>query len=505
MKKTAIIMSILCFCLYTAEAQDIGNIVTKDNNFRNSLWIHTDNSASLAFNPILSYNDLLASYNLTTGDYHSWRQPGTRNELGVKTSGATFVGKFLLCGEFSFDNIFDSGLRGNAIMYEVPEDMPYYVLDTTSSRWNRQVYDMNFRLTSPVLYDHISLGIIAGYTSKVGAKQNDPRAESFVTELRAVPSVSYRFLGKHIIGLSGAYNYLFERSEPSNNNYHINRIVYLTRGLGEGSPAKVGGNDGLKEYYYKGYIVRGSLDYGYTGSFSISGEIGVSYKDINVMHQVSLPKNMGQTGQMSLYSSVKALFGKNKSNHIRLDAEYRNTDGIEKIQVRDDTPMRQKWVVVAENNMSSYIHTRVSASYDHQFNAGDRRGFDWNIGGNFRYESEEDEYFAPASSFNWTNLFASVFGAKQFKFNRSELLAKLSAGYLHGADGDYLYSGDSNTLVVQKFWQEELEFRNKSSMDFACRLSYTLHSGRVNYVFDLNSEYMTGYRLVTGFAFGIIF
>lgn len=488
-----------------AGARDIDNTVCRENNFRNSLWFSTENSASLAFRPISEYNELMLSYQNESGPYHSWRQPDGRNSLKAITSGYKSVGKFQLWGEFSFNNIFDKGLRGNAIMFEVPEDMPYYVLDTASSRWNRQIYDMSLKLASPIVLNHLSFGIAAGYTSKVGAKQKDPRTETYVNDIYAVPSVSYRFLNDHILGISGVYRYNFERSLPTNNNYRIDQLVYTTRGLGEGSTAKIGGNDGLNEYYYTGHTYGGHIQYGYHGKFSLNAEAGATLKTVDVMHQVSLPKNMGATRQMAINANIKALWGDCNSNKFSAEAIYRMTDGIEKIQVRDDTPFQQKWVVVSKNTMSTYTSTSISAKYDHQFGASSQRGYDWITGGEIGYRSEDDSYLSPESYFSWSNAMASVFCGRQLKFRNSELLIKLNGGYLLNLSGEYIYTGGNKTATIQEFWQEDLNYRKASAIEAGGRIAYTLHIGKVNYVFDLCSDFYTGYRFTTAFKFGIIF
>lgn len=505
MKKFSLMVLLSGFGALVAGARGLDNIVLKENNFRNTLWFNTENSAALAFNPLMKYNELFLSYNRKGGEEHPWREAKIREGIEAETSGYANIGGYGLWGKFSFNNILDRGQRGNAIMYEVPYDMPYYVVDTVYSHWNRQEYDMSMKIASPAIKERLSLGLQAGYTSKVGAKQRDPRAETFVTDAALSPSAAYRFFGRHLIGLSGLFKYHYERSFPSNNNYHIDRIVYITKGLGEGELYKVGGNDGLKEYDYKGFLWGGSLQYGYKGGFSVVAETGAELKKTDVNQSVSLPKNMGTARSVLFKGSIQALWGKNDSDRLLLEGRLRMTDGVEKIQERDNKLMNQKWVTLGEYIKSSYINTYMSLSYDRQLGEEPIGGYNWNIGGGLVYIREDDEYFAPRHRFNWSSLSAAAFGAKFFRFQSSDLLAKVSAGYTYGIGGEYIYTGNNKTIIIQDFWREELYYRLKSRWDFGVRAAYTFHSGKINYVFDCEARFFTGYRLLTKVSIGILF
>ena len=128
MKKTIIAISVfIAMSGMAARAQEINNMVLLEDNFRNSLWFNTNNSAALNFHPLTMYSNLGATYNGKYGGWHHQQEAATSNQVSVETDGAARVGKFLFWGDFAFRNIFDGRVNYNAMTYDVPEDMPYFV------------------------------------------------------------------------------------------------------------------------------------------------------------------------------------------------------------------------------------------------------------------------------------------------------------------------------------------------------------------------------------------
>ena len=231
----------------------IVNIAMFQTNFRNTLWFSTDNAAGLAFSPLASYNDLNLSYSGKFGKFSVAQDAVTSHNVEFETSGALSLGGFRLWGDFSFKNIFDKGVRYNSNRYEVPENMPYYIADSYSSDWNRQEYDLSVKGASPVLWNFVSFGLSLDYQTRVGAKQLDPRCETYNYHINVAPSVVFRFASNHHLGVDGFFEYAHERTTPSLNNSFEDQKVFITSGLGEYLLGKIGGNDGQKTWLYRAY------------------------------------------------------------------------------------------------------------------------------------------------------------------------------------------------------------------------------------------------------------
>jgi len=513
MKKiTLISIMSLCLGVFNAEAQGIFNPVQSENNFRNTLWFNTDNVAGLSFSPLAQYNDLDIVYNVDSGNWHPLQQPFSSNSITAKSSGATKLGKFQLWGDFAFGNISSRGSKFNAILYDITNDMPYYIADTTASGWKKQEYDMSAKIASPVLWDKIAFGMSVRYVSKVGAKQKDPRTETYNYSVVANPSAVWRVSEKHSIGLNAYFDHTYERSEPSDRNAYREPMVFITRGLGQAQIGKVGGNDGIKKYYYKGWLYGAGLQYSYVGDSQILAELGYFRKTVDVLQNPVVPKNMGSTAQNAVSGNFQMLFGQNKSSKITIDGEYKSTDGQEHLQKLISEAHNQHWETVSTSTMSKYESAYAKAGYDRQLGASDPRGYDWNVGGNVIFSMENDEYYIPETKFDWSSLAVEVYGAKFLKFKASNLLTRLGVVYSHSLSGEYSYTIDKNTALLQGMYNEDINYYKDDFAKLAGRLAYTLNARKVNYVFDLSADcrFSVGSdkmreRYFGSLSFGIIF
>ncbi|MCI1640857.1 MAG: DUF3575 domain-containing protein [Bacteroidales bacterium] len=489
MKKITLVLIVsLSLGLFEARAQDISNPVQSENNFRNTLWFNTENAAGMAFRPLSQYNDLDFAYNVESGDWHALQQPSSLKEATAKSSGATNLGKFRLWGDFAFRNIFTKGSKLNAILYDIENDMPYYVADTSSSGWRKQEYDMSAKIASPILWNSVSFGMSLRYLSKVGAKQKDPRTETYNYSIEAVPSAVWKISGRQTIGFNAYFDHTYERSEPSTRNNYREPMVFLTKGLGQAQVSKVGGNDGIKKYYYDGWLYGAGLQYGYENDSKILTEINYVRKTVDVFQNPVVPKSMGSTAGNALYGSFQMLFGQNKSDKIYAEGSFKTTDGNEKLQKLISDAHNQHWETVSTSNMSKYQSAGAKAGYDHQTGAGDNRGYDWNYGLDMTYSMVNDEYYIPETTFGWSSVAAEAYGARFFKFKSSNLLARLCAGYSHSLSGSYDYASDTNIALLQTMYKEDIGYYTDDFIKTSGRITYTVNAQKVNYVFDLSAD-----------------
>ena len=507
-----ILLTILTLCLgvMNAQAGMVRNAAQQEQNYRNSLWWNSSNAAAQAFRPIAVSNELSLSWKNTSGAWRPVQQAERSNSLALDTRGVAMVGAFRVWGDFAFRDLFEQGLNYNCALYEVPEDLPYYIVDPQVSRWNRQEYDMGVGLASPVMWDRASFGIELRYVNKVGAKQRDPRVETRVMNLKLAPSVTIRMGERHLFGLTGLFHYDFELSDPMNNS-PVNQAVAVSRGLGEGTGSVVGGNTGLAEFMYTTYRYGGGVQYNFNGPVDLLVDAGLRLQDVDVEQQISLPKNMGCTRQTLLHADAQLLWGSKSSNKLSLGVYLRDTEGIEKVQHRDDTPFHQKWVTDAENKMSFFHRLHAEACYDHHFGIEETTGYTWKLGGSCLFDSEDDSYpYAPAS-YDWSTVFVQAFGARNFALRGSSILASLSAGYGYSLGGSYVYGGTANALLQQPYLAD-IAYRTDDYLQFSGCLSWAFGGGSTRYLLTAGANYSfvpadrgRPDRLLANLSFGILF
>lgn len=476
---------VLALAAEAARAQNVTSPATSETNFRGSLWWDTDNSAALAFRPIGLYGDLFGVYTRDGGDLRRSTEAESSDMISVRTSGGSKIGGTALWGEFSISDIFERKAKHNALCYEIPEDMPYFLADTVaSSRWNKQDYSMRARVSSPSLWDRLALGVDISYTDRVAAKQRDPRAQGKLYNLSIIPSAAWKIDSRNVLGVSAEYGQGFERSEPSNRQHNFNQGVFITRGLGMGAAGTVGGLYGLGTFYYKRKAYGAGVQYSFMpGSFELLAEAKLRKKDVDVFEQPTMPRRRGSTESTVIEGALKLLWGENNANKLSVDGTYRTTDGLEHQQQYINETLNQRWETIVTNKMSSYDRTSVCADYSRLFGAGRTEGYSAKAGARVAWDNEDDSYLT-TSKWNWSGVSGEVKGGVQFCKGKSALLAEASLLYNKNLSGEYIFGGPAENAPVCKIYEEELTYR---CFDYLCgrvALSYTLHGRKTNYVWS---------------------
>lgn len=484
------------------------NTALKETAERNALWAGSSSAAGLAFSPYGIFNSLDLRYDGGFGEFRKNGAGKTSSEISLNTSGAAYIGKFLATGGFSFRNIFDRDALYNVLMYELEDNMPYYPIDDKSSGWNRQEYLLNAGLSSPVLWNRVSFGIKFDYTTKVGAKQLDPRGETYKYSVKLTPSVAVR-LGKSILGLSGFYTNGFERAEVSNNNNWENPKVWEHRGLGESTQNKVGGNDGMKTHTYRTHRYGGALQYSLGKILFI--EAGFRHRTTLGIENPALPKKLGSVSENGITLNAAWLFGKNSSDKLSLDADVSLTDGIEYVQKLNTAAYQQEWTVLSTNEMSSFTGVSARLGYDHLFGASDPGGYSWKVGAEASFDLFSQSYLSPASTSDAMRAYGGVLADKHFRMRKSSLLIGLHAGYAAGFGSGYNCLSTKIYEAPKAMLNDQADWLNASFLKAGGQVDWTIHEGRkVSWVLGAKAEYMRAFalgkdRIVCSASFGILF
>lgn len=490
MKKIILLTAMVSLGAYVSRAQDaVVTAASLEDNFRNTLWYNSTNGAGMAFDSLAIYSTLDLGGSLTSGDWKRAKESSRRTQIDAHTSGTANVGKFRVMGDFAFRDIFDRESMFNTLTYDVTDDMPYYVLDTMSSPWSRQEYEMSAMLISPAINDRISAACEVHYTTRVGAKQKDPRSEGYVMDIELKPSMALRLSDSNILGVAALFDYTYEFSEPTNVNYSYDQKVFLMRGLGEGDLKKVGGNDGLPNVFSKSYRFGASVQYSRFGKgLRQLVDLYGRYGTVDVEQQTSLPRSMGATNQILAGLKYQLMFGYNWSDKISFNAFYRNTGGLEKIQKRDDTAFKQQWVTVGTNRMVEMNRIEASVEYDHRLNTSALGGYSWDFGADAGFEMESDSYLSPQASLDWMRAYASAFAMGQFDLGGSPLRARIDAGYGMAFSGAYSPSTTSKD-VPQRVYKEDIKYLTDNYAKLSAMVDYTLVRGTMGYRFALTGGY----------------
>lgn len=446
-------------------------------NFAKSLWFNSSNTAGLAITPLNDYSVVSARYSLNNGDFKLQQQGDKETDLSFNTNGALQLDNTYLWGDFSFSNSFFTGTKYNTNLFDPNYYMPYYISDPNSSNWNRQVYDMALK-ASTQLGDRFLLGIHVNYINKKGAKQKDPRSVPYNYAIFVQPSLAILLSKEHSIGLSLSYSNSYDRAGTSNSDSQNDQPVFVMKGLGHFSSGMVGGVGGLNPFYYKGNLLGGAIQYGYSGDFGLLLDIDYRYQVIDVFQTPTKPRRMGTTINNTIDADLQLLFPGETTHKVSANYYRRDVDGVEFIQEEDRTEVVATWKTVAKFIRSNYFYQNIQLGYDLFLGAAD--SYDWRLGIMANYSDRSDIYYMPESTLDTRNIFGELYAKKNFKFNdNGALLLGVNFGYNNNLDGSYKYGGpDKESLVITDFYAKDIKYLTSNYMKFGVDIDFSYKVGK---------------------------
>lgn len=508
---------LLCLCL-GAGAQELSynNPAARETLKGSALWFLSSNSAGMTLDSLDRMSDLSMTAVHRRGGLKSVWDGKYRSDVKVAAEGIAKAGGLTLYGDFSYDYIDIREAEYNAILYEPSYDQPYYVADYSVSDWKKQAYDMGFRAATPMFWNgRAAFGFETRYKALVGAKQIDPRAETFRYDISLSPSVAVSLGNAGTLGLKLEYLHSFERSVPSVENDWVTPRVAIMRGLGFFTTGTAGGNLGFDIFYYKKDQFGGSLQYVVNaGMFDLLVDAGASYAITPVTENPELPRMRGRTEKMDFCLDLAANFGMNRNHRLMVSADWGMTSGYEYNQQLDSTPGASGWVTISNPMMSTYDILEARASYTWYSGLDRSREYDFKLGAEADAFMMEQEYKVPVSRFNATNVSVRAFAGWNIRAgSRSRILPEVSAGYRISPSGEYYYSGTANTdsQIVLDMYPSELSYLTADRLETAAGLTWALMMreksslcfslcGNLYYGFEVDD-----YRLMAGLEIRYMF
>lgn len=439
-----------------------------------NFWFNSSNAAGMAMSPLLRYNDVSLQYDRSQGDFKDVLDAASQGGVTAATSGALAFKGFALYGDFSYNHSTSKGSLYNANMFEPTFAMPYYLADWNLSDWRRQTFDMGVKIAAPKMADdRLALGLNLRYSDKVGAKQMDPRAVSYVLNLQAAPSLAFAITPSATLGLTLDYERYKERTRHSCENYLVNQSAAMMRGLGYFTSVVIGGNMGVGDILYSGNRFGSALSFeGKGAAADFFTEVAGGYGIIEVMERPSFPRMRGKTATLYGDIALKGNFGANRNHRASLTGSFSKVTGSEYTQELVTTPKRM-WYTVAVTPMSTYTFADAALNYDFYKNISDA-GYDWKLGAEVDFSMMNQVYMV--SYFKNMSVDADVHFAYNFSFaGGSNLLAQVNAGYYHPLSGAYVYTGTTNTdsEIVTGMYPQELAYLTSQCAEAAAGATWS--------------------------------
>lgn len=452
-------------------------------------WFESNNGAGIGLDSLQSYSSLEAGYQMTDGEFKRVQQGEKERQLNVATEGGQQLGNAYAWGHFSYNNETVRNSRFNTAMLDPYRGVPYYPVDPNLSDWKQQHYNLQMRVSSKPLLNRYLLGIQAEYKAETGAKQVDPRSELFLYSINVKPGIAAIF-GSHRVGLNLEYeNMIQETRGHSNSDNQVNQDVFVMRGLGNHYTAVIGGLQSLSSFVYDANKVGAGLQYAWQKrDLRLFAEGGYSYRVEEAVRDITKPRKEGTLRQQALYANATLLHESVNLNRVDLSLQSDRTDGIEFVQVLDNTYEVQQWIDLYSSIRSTYRRETVRLSYDFYRNA--EKEYSWKTGFYALYTVRDDRYVMPASHLKIRDLYLGA----DAKLN---LPSRGNSRWVLGADvvrkenreGDYLYGGaDPESIVITEFMNP----------DVACLIQdYYKVGGSISYFAALSSRKSGAYLKLT--------
>lgn len=479
-----------------------------------ALWFNSSNSAGMSISPLDNYSVVALGYGVESGNFKMSQSGEDEGAIKFNTEGTTRIGDTYLWGAFNYKNLTQKGSSFVTNIYDPFRDMPYYIADETPSKWKKQEYDLNVRGAFPQLWDFLTAGGELRYTTRTGAKQNDPRSVAYYLTVSASPSFLFELSQNSNLGLSLNYEYLFERSTNNRSDTEMSYPVYVMKGLGNYTAGLISGSTGLGTFFYKGNKVGGGLQYGYqSDDYSFLAELTYSYKVEDAFQTPTKKQNMGSTVQNFVTMNLQFLNdGSEYLNKTILYCNFKGTDGIEYVQELDTSFEVSQWITLAKYVRSRYEYETITAGHD-IFRKRDN-GYSWRAGAVVEYSDKFDEYLLPHSTLKSENILLNVYGKKDFRLcSNSSLLAGVNVGGNLNLESEYNYSGSySDKPTVTQMYENDILFMSADYIKFGGELRYsTLVAARTSMFIEAKCQYYApiksdfSNRVFADFSVGITF
>ena len=449
-----------------------------------SLWFSsTNNAAGAQLDKIDYFSQLGINYNHTEGDFQRTQLGTNNNGYGFSTDGGgifdNLKGAFMW-GYFNYSHDKIHGARYNASLIDPLRGMPFYLADTNVSNWIHQNYELGMKAATPVIGGHWIFGAGLDYQNMQGAKQIDPRPNVQMSKVVITPSIVFT-AGKHAVGADYTYSSRREDGTATNSISLMTQPVWEVVAPGFYNTAEIGSGSFSGLRVYNANAMGGGVQYSFTGEkvkILLSGDYLFSVEDVN--NNYTTPKIIGTTKENLWEAKAKLHWSINPTHSLFASVEYynRSIDGIEYIQVWDNTYEVSQWIVISKNIRSNFSTKRTTAKVDYMKNRGN--SYSWMAGIELQNEKLADIYYLPRSTQDVENYYLTLYAKKNFFFGKNTILVGVNAGYKSNESGEISYSGNyAESDIYKNMVLRDYYYLSQSAILGGAELGYT-RSGLFN-------------------------
>ena len=470
----------LTFISTAALAQQEGSSLQSiERKKMESLWFsNTDNTAGAQLDQMGYYSQLGINYNQTKGNFKRTQLGADNNGYGFSTDGGGQMKELkgvFLWGYFDYSREKVRDAAFNASLIDPLRGTPFYIADQNLSNWINQSYKLGMKSATPLLGEHWIVGVGLDYENAQGAKQMDPRPNVQMSKFTITPSLVFK-AGKHAIGANFQYYSRREDGTAANSVTIKTQPVWEVVAPGFFNTGEIGSGtlSGLRDY--NANSLGGGLQYSFGGddlTLLLSAKYAFAVEDVN--NNYTQPKIIGSTKENIWDLSANLKWQMNSSNTLFAKAQYydRSLDGIEYVQVWDNSHEVAQWIVMSKSVRSNFSTQQINFNLDYM-NLDDANAYKWLVGIDANYEKLEDVYYIPLSEQMVENLNLKLSLKKNFEFGKNMILVGVNGGLKSNLDGSHSYTGNNaESMIYTDMVLRDYHFLLNDAFSLGGELSYT--------------------------------
>ena len=404
--------------------------------------LKTSNASLLVTNDIDNYGESNVFYKVSSGAFKNPLIADKSNHGGFATERYQRINNWKLYGKFDISFGKDKDVSNTTQLNPLRLN-PYIIADSLSGDWNKQFYNVEGKISSPIVNEKYVFGLGLKYNVGTGARQLDPRPQNTSNNIALAPSLTYLINEINAIGINGLYSHFVEDFTVQNVNTTTVNNMYKLIGVGEyigSSPIFI--STGSITRRYNGNQYGGALQYVYKGEKTrLFAEGFVNVNKENAIDGTLYPQEAGQHEYINYGLNGEATIAAGQNSH-RIEASWNqyNVENTEFHQYQDATS--KAYITLYAEKFNTNLVT--NSNIDYAFVNRKNDNISWLLGAGLQYSGWDNKYSLNKSQQTVDRLTYKIDLKKYFYFENSRALKiELTPTYSQAIDADFVYDEKS--------------------------------------------------------------
>lgn len=331
-------------------------------------WLQTDNAAGLGLSTVRFHGVTELGYNTGNGTLHRAQEGSARNGLNFYSERYDKLAKnWTSWGSFQFimDREHDRAWSDAMHTYD---NNPYLYGSSVPGDYDRQLFDFHVKLSS-VSKGPLTYGLGIDYQVGDLSRLRDPRTRVFLADYAALPSVTFRLNGHHVLGLNLRARYQKEKMPNVTTVQDDPNLRYYSFFGMENANAVIGGFAGFQRQFVSA-LYGGDFQYSFQTSRSQALlSVGAFTQDQQILENIKQTpgsfRSLNYKANLTLASRMDGyLFHLDAKAHAKLGSADEYLQELRSVNNPETGVNSQTWVT-----LFTYRNQFVSNSYDAELTA----------------------------------------------------------------------------------------------------------------------------------------